>query len=359
MKKILISIFIVLCLCLPSYALGPMMNLMATAGDDVTAPAFVSAAIAADGLATTINFDENVTGTENDTFTLDCVVAGDPISLTYSSGSGTTALVFTAGDTILSTGSGESCTLDFNGDPNDFEDDSGNDLADFDTAAVTNNSEQVVPCVAMGASGTYAGWWNGEYAADTDKMCVNSGASTADGTDSGGVILEAAKINGTWGARLDADGDYVRWAAPSTTIDNSGTLIMTVKTPASYSGISQFFEFYLGVNDSIYGWVNNSTEHLWIAYRSGGTTVFCECDLAGAELPTSDTTIIKFTWDDDLIGDDLCIKVGANAWDCENRDMGDGSNMTNFSLGDDQKGTYGVSDLFDIDDVQMIEGFQQ
>ena len=66
---------------------------------DVTAPEFSSASIAANGTAVTINFDENVTGTENDTFTLDCVIAGDPVALTYASGSGTSALVFTAGDT--------------------------------------------------------------------------------------------------------------------------------------------------------------------------------------------------------------------------------------------------------------------
>ncbi|GAF91504.1 unnamed protein product, partial [marine sediment metagenome] len=111
-------------------------------GVDITAPEFVSAVIAADGEEVTINFDENVTGVEDDTFTLDCVVAGDPIALTYTSGSGGTALVFTAGEVLDSTGAGESCTLDFDGDADDFKNDVDIDLADFDTEAVTNNSEQ-------------------------------------------------------------------------------------------------------------------------------------------------------------------------------------------------------------------------
>ena len=215
------------------------------------------------------------------------------------------------------------------------------------------------PCGDMGASGTYAGWWNGEYYADTDKMCVNSGVSTADGADSGGVIVEAGKINGVYGALLNGDNDYVRWAAPSTTIDNSGTLIMTVTTPASYSAITQFFEICASGcdgNDVIYGWVNHVTGYLWFNYMVGGVSKFC----AGADvLPTSDTTIIKFTWDDNLAGSDMCVKVGANAWDCQDNDMTDSSNLTTFSLGDDQLGTYGVADSFKVDDVKIIEGFQQ
>ena len=104
---------------------------------DTTAPTVTGTVIGTDGETVTITFDENVTGTENDTFTLDCVIAGDPVAMTYSSGSGGTALVFTAASIISGA---DSCTLDFDGDANDFEDDSGNDLVDFNTDPVTNNS---------------------------------------------------------------------------------------------------------------------------------------------------------------------------------------------------------------------------
>lgn len=119
-------------------------NLVISAGPvpsaDVTAPEFLMATIAADGETVQIIFTENVTGTENDTFDLDCDGdSGANVALTYSSGSGGTSLTFTAGETIQST---ETCNLDFDGDADDFEDDAGNDLADFSDESVTNNSEQ-------------------------------------------------------------------------------------------------------------------------------------------------------------------------------------------------------------------------
>ena len=139
MKKLIVLIFLFLAFNAHAFNLSVIGGGQADSIGDVTPPEFSSASIAADGDTVTINFNENVTGTEIDTFTLDCVVAGDPVAMTYASGSGTPSLVFTAGSTITSA---DSCTLDFNGDANDFEDDSNNDLADFDTAAVTNNSEQ-------------------------------------------------------------------------------------------------------------------------------------------------------------------------------------------------------------------------
>ena len=139
-RKLILPIILVLSMCIHASA----WTTAVVSGDsisaaDTSAPTFDSASIAADGLAVTINFNENVTGTENDTFNLDCDGAsGADVALTYSSGSGTPALVFTAGETIQGS---ETCDLDFDGDANDFEDDASNDLADFADAVVTNNSE--------------------------------------------------------------------------------------------------------------------------------------------------------------------------------------------------------------------------
>ena len=112
-------------------------------GTDTTAPLFVNAVIATNGTTVTVNFTENVTdigGLGNDEFDIDCNVTGDGITMSYASGDGTSAWVFTAGSTIQS---GETCDLSFDGDANEVEDSAANDLADFtDEAAVTNNSTQ-------------------------------------------------------------------------------------------------------------------------------------------------------------------------------------------------------------------------
>jgi len=140
MKKFALLAICILLLAPISYVDGFIF--VRGTGSDVTPPEFSSASIGTDGETVTINFNENVTGTENDTFDLDCNgMAGSNVALAYSSGSGTSALVFTAASTVET---GETCDLDFDGDPNEFEDDSGNDLADFSNESVTNNSTQTI-----------------------------------------------------------------------------------------------------------------------------------------------------------------------------------------------------------------------
>lgn len=143
MKKLLLILILLPSLCFAGSIQDMHKAVIARINSvDTIAPQYVptGSEIDTDGTTVTLNFSENLTGTESDTFNLDCDgVSGADVALTYSSGSGTTALVFTAGATIQST---ETCNLDFDGDSNDFEDDAGNDLADFSDAAVTNSSEQ-------------------------------------------------------------------------------------------------------------------------------------------------------------------------------------------------------------------------
>ena len=184
-RNLSLSIVLVLSMCINASA----WTTAVVSGDsisaaDTSAPTFDSASIAANGTDTTINFNENVTGTENDTFNLDCDGAsGADVSLTYSSGSGTSALVFTAGATIQST---ETCNLDFIGSANDFEDDANNDLADFDSEVVTNNSGQ------GGFGITYVASSGVGVAAESTSIDLVLGAST----DSGDLVIVGMTATG-------------------------------------------------------------------------------------------------------------------------------------------------------------------
>ena len=116
-------------------------------GADETAPVFASAAIAANGTDVTVTFDEAVTvaDQEDDEFNLDCDGAsGADVAMAYSSGSGTAALVFTTGATVIQ--STETCNVDAvagNLAAGEFQDGSGNSFtAGFTDEAVTNGSEQ-------------------------------------------------------------------------------------------------------------------------------------------------------------------------------------------------------------------------
>lgn len=124
---------------------------------DVTAPTFSSADISADGDTLTVDWSENLTdgGLDGGEFDLDCSVGGDDISLTYSSGDGTSQWTFTIGSTVYQN---EICNLDFDGDTDEAEDDSGNDLADFSDESVTNKSgvpqAETSPTTSMSNTGT-------------------------------------------------------------------------------------------------------------------------------------------------------------------------------------------------------------
>lgn len=102
---------------------------------DTTPPTLVSAVIATNGTTVTVTFSESVVGASANGFTF--TPSGDAATLTYSSGSGTSALVFTASRTIYSV---ETATISYSSTTGDVTDTVGNDLASFGATAVTNNS---------------------------------------------------------------------------------------------------------------------------------------------------------------------------------------------------------------------------
>ena len=104
----------------------------------MTAPTFDSASIPTAGTSISVVFDENVSqgaGYSDGDFTVSA--SGGAVTLTYSSGDGTTTHVMTTSRTIEA---GETVTLSWAGAANGLEDDAGNDLAAFSGESVTNNS---------------------------------------------------------------------------------------------------------------------------------------------------------------------------------------------------------------------------
>lgn len=109
-----------------------------TIDGDVTAPTVSTAIIGTNGTTLTLGMSETVTRTSG-TFDVDCATAGNGITAIYSSGSGSSSLVYTLGTTVKS---GDTCNLDYNGTANGIEDGAGNDLAAITDKEVTNNSTQ-------------------------------------------------------------------------------------------------------------------------------------------------------------------------------------------------------------------------
>ncbi len=108
---------------------------------DETVPTLQSATIGAAGNTLTLVFSEAVSkgaGYADADLDLDCSIAGNNVGVSYTSGDGTTTLVF--GITGATAHTADTCNFDFTGDANSLEDGSGNDLAAIVSAAVTNNS---------------------------------------------------------------------------------------------------------------------------------------------------------------------------------------------------------------------------
>lgn len=106
-------------------------------GADVTAPIVSTATISSDGTTWTFACSETVTIGSGGNGGFATTISG--VTLTYSSGSGTSSLVYTGNRTVQL---GESGTLTYTQPGNGVEDSSGNDLVTFTGKTVTNNSSQ-------------------------------------------------------------------------------------------------------------------------------------------------------------------------------------------------------------------------
>jgi len=117
-------------------------------GTDTTPPAFSSASVATDGTTLTVVFGEaTVVGSGGSGGMTISVDGGGAQTATYSSGSGTTSLVYT----VPTVYSGETVTVSYTNPGDGLEDAAGNDVATISAESVTNSSTQTEAPAASGA----------------------------------------------------------------------------------------------------------------------------------------------------------------------------------------------------------------
>ena len=252
----------------------------AAGGADVTAPTVDTVVIGTDGTTVTLTMSENTTvaNQDEDEFNLDCDGAsGADVAMTYSSGTGTTSLVFTTGATVIQ--SGETCNLDYsNAQADEFEDAAGNDLASPITdKAVTNNSEQGASCALGGDD--FEGYTAGDDIADQTGWS-ETGASgnnfDADATyaadsssksmfvnvvSSGSVRVEydafedqsSGSFNVTLWLRADADNSATEYY-PFDIRDASGNAAVSLKVTGNGNGT---LDLWYGTGSS-YSYITDS-----------------------------------------------------------------------------------------------------
>jgi hypothetical protein len=120
-------------------------------GGDVTAPTMSSATIGTSGTTLTLGMDETCSIGAGGNGGVTLSASGGAVTATYSSGSGSSSLVYNLSRTI---NQGETVTVSYTQPGNGIEDTSGNDLATFSNSAVTNNSSQgsnPTPGVSVGS----------------------------------------------------------------------------------------------------------------------------------------------------------------------------------------------------------------
>lgn len=111
----------------------------APSGADAVAPTLSSATIPSGGTSISLAFSETVSVGAGGNGGWTISMTGGAATLTYSSGSGTSTLVYSINRTI---NVGETGTVAYTQPGNGIEDTAGNDLATIATSGVTNNSSQ-------------------------------------------------------------------------------------------------------------------------------------------------------------------------------------------------------------------------
>jgi hypothetical protein len=174
-----------------------------TAGADVTAPTLSSATINTAGTTLTLAFTETVSvgAGGNGGWTV-ALSAGTP-TLSYSSGSGSSSLVYTLSTTV---NSGVTGTVAYTQPGNGLEDTAGNDLATIGSSSITNNSTAGGGTPALMQSKSYASSANStthtvtfDSTATSGRMlivCFSADAALSGGTPSGWT---SAVTGSDWG----------------------------------------------------------------------------------------------------------------------------------------------------------------
>lgn len=180
-------------------------------------------------------------------------------------------------------------------------------LADMEVVVIGQPTGS--PCVTAGCSGTYMACYTGAYAGDTDKMCINSGASTADGTANNGASFGAVTGGGNGCITAGAD-DNCSWPITAGDIFSSseGTVYLDIRFAANTAD-TYFWGASYNTDNRIraYRKFSNSTIHL----EHTGNNV----DVANQSADTVNIETwytIGLAWS--VASNQTSIKIGAGDW---------------------------------------------
>lgn len=216
----------------------PDVGAVESDAEDTTAPTVSSVTIGTDGETVTIACSEVVIHNSS-TMNLDCSGSGSDISVTYSSGSGTSSLIYTSASEIQN---GETCNLDATA--LDIEDTSSNAMLTFSDQAVTNNSQQgladtedPVITVTPQVSGTFLYYFNSTPGTITGTATDNFGVDSitwsnppysGNGTGTTSWSVDIDLDESTFGTSVVTNGSF-------TTIDGWSSNNATI-TAVTYEG---------------------------------------------------------------------------------------------------------------------------
>lgn len=214
----------------------------------------------------------------------------------------------------------------------------------------------------QGATGTYAGAWGGEDTEpDTDELCTNSGAgSDKEGTVNGSAqITTDYKLTGSYGLRIDADGENISWAESSGDIldDQEGTVWFDLYAETAGTANTAIFRAYLDGNDEVF--VNlRDTGAIYLVHEGGNGSAAVSMTSTNTVSATTWTTI-GVAWS--VSGNVIAVKVGDNAWETD----ADADSVTAWSagsytvsIGDDNAAT-GVQNACRFDNFSIHTAYQQ
>jgi hypothetical protein len=204
-------------------------------------------------------------------------------------------------------------------------------------------------------SGTYKFAWNGDYTGDTDKGCVNSGASAIDGTITGTTVHTDYGRTGN-GVLITDDGDYIIWTRTGTDeIDTDiGTVCMWINSRADTAN-SNVFESRGDANDNM-RFYRDATRNVIGTHQGNGNVVQKQ---SSGTVTHQVFTQIAFTWT--VAGDAIAVSTdGGSSWTVDT----DADTVTTFTtdsttfvLGDKDVGITTVDDVW-VDDFFILAGYQ-
>jgi len=204
-------------------------------------------------------------------------------------------------------------------------------------------------------TGTYAYYWNGDYPSDTDKICVDSGGSQADGVNTGSGSFSESYGESGYGWRYTTDDDRVNWSA--TGITAMGTIWIRFRTAdATPAGEHSLFEVYYDASNGAHIDIKADGRVLG-TWRGAGTYDYVT---TSGTLSDSTWTTIGYSWKEVEAGNDHAITIG-NTWAAgtteDDDDLTDmGNDIDNIYMGNRHQ--YGYTINVDYDQIVIIASYK-